>query len=58
MNDFVEIERRGDAVVLRPVTCRQLESLAEIGKYLAEKFPVAEESPEPLRTSPLKQSPL
>lgn len=43
----VRIEKSGDTVVLRPVTASTFETFSEIGAYLAEKFPDAEDFPEP-----------
>ena len=43
----VLIEKRGDAVVLRPVTCCQFKTFAEIAQFLAENFPHTEEIPVP-----------
>lgn len=44
----VGVERQGDALLLKPaLTVPAFRSFTEIGKYLAEQFPDAEEFPEP-----------
>ena len=43
----VLIERHGEEVVLRPVTNSQFNSFTAIARHLAEKFPDADEFPEP-----------
>ena len=43
----VLIEKHGDDVVLRPVTNTRFKSFKEIAAHLAEKFPDAEEFPDP-----------
>jgi antitoxin VapB len=43
----VLIERRGDEVVLKPVPEPKLRTFAEIARHLAEKYPDAENFPEP-----------
>jgi antitoxin VapB len=45
----VLIEKNGDAVVLKPAPEPKFKSFAEIGRYLAEKFPDAEDFPSPPR---------
>ncbi len=43
----VLIEKHGDEVVLKPVSVPKFRTFAEIGRYLAEKFPEGEDFPEP-----------
>lgn len=43
----VLIEKRGDEVVLRPVTHNPFKSFTEIAHYLVENFPDADGFPEP-----------
>ena len=43
----VLIEKHGDEVVLKPVPVPKFRTFAEIGAYLAEKFPDASDFPEP-----------
>jgi antitoxin VapB len=43
----VVIEKHGDEVVLKPVPAPRFRNFAEIARYLAEKFPGAEDFPEP-----------
>jgi len=43
----VQIEKHGDEVILRPIPAMKFESFAEIGRYLAEKFPEAAQFPDP-----------
>jgi antitoxin VapB len=42
----VEIERRGEEVVLRPRPKPRLGSLAEVARYMGENFPEAREFPD------------
>jgi len=41
----VEIERRGDAVILRPKRRPRLHTLAEVARYMRENFPTARDFP-------------
>ncbi len=43
----VLVEKHGDEVVLKPVPVPKFRTFAEIGAYLAEKFPDAGDFPEP-----------
>ena len=43
----VQIERRGDDVVLTPMPAAKFRTFAEIARHLAEKFPEAGEFPAP-----------
>lgn len=43
----VLIEKRDDAVVLKPVPLPKFRTFSEIARYLAEKFPDAGDFPEP-----------
>lgn len=43
----VLVEKHGDEVILKPVPARKFRTFAEIGAYLAEKFPDAGDFPEP-----------
>jgi antitoxin VapB len=43
----VMIEKHGDEVVLKPMPLRKLRDFEEIARHLAEKFPDAEDFPEP-----------
>ena len=43
----VLIEKRGEALVLKPLAVPKFQSFAEIGAFLAETFPSDEEFPEP-----------
>ena len=43
----VLIEKHGDEVVLKPVPAPKFRSFTEIAHFLAEKFPDAEDFPEP-----------
>lgn len=43
----VLVEKHGDEVVLKPVPIPKFRTFAEIGAYLAEKFPDAGDFPEP-----------
>jgi len=43
----VLIEKHGEAVILKPVPAPKFRSFTEIARYLAEKFPDAEDFPEP-----------
>lgn len=43
----VVIERHGDEVILKPVPFPKFRSFNEIGAYLAENFPAADDFPEP-----------
>ncbi|MGH9360441.1 MAG: antitoxin [Thermoanaerobaculia bacterium] len=48
----VEIERRGDEVVLRPKPKPRLKTLADIARFMRENFPEAAEFPD--REQPLE----
>ncbi len=41
----VAIEKRGDAVILKPKHRPKLKTLADVAKYLAEKFPAGGKFP-------------
>lgn len=43
----VLIEKNGDEVILKPVPTLKFQSFAEIGRYLAEKFPEGGDFPDP-----------
>ena len=43
----VVIEKHGDEVVLKPMPAPKFRTMGEVARYLAEKFPGAEEFPEP-----------
>lgn len=43
----VLIERHGDAVVLKPVPVPKFRTFTAIARYLAERFPDAQDFPEP-----------
>lgn len=43
----VQIEKQGDAVILRPLTQHTFDTFEEIARYLAEKFPDGPGFPEP-----------
>lgn len=43
----VQIEKRGDEVVLKPVPAPKFRSFAEIARHLAERFPAGGEFPGP-----------
>ena len=43
----VQIEKRGDDVVLKPLPAAKVRSFTEIARHLAERFPDAAEFPAP-----------
>jgi virulence-associated protein VagC len=47
----VEIERRGDEVVLRPKPKPRLKTLADVARFMEENFPEARDFPD--REQPL-----
>jgi len=49
----VEIERRGGEVVLRPKPKPQLDTLADVARFMRENFPEARDFPD--REQPLSQ---
>jgi antitoxin VapB len=52
----VAIERRGDEVVLKPTARRGVRTLADVARYLAEKYPEAAGFPDiPRPKSPQKR---
>jgi antitoxin VapB len=42
----VEIERRGEEVVLRPTPCQKFRTARELAEYLAVKYPDGDEFPD------------
>lgn len=42
----VDIERRGDEVVLKPKQRPKLKTLADVARYLAEKYPEGRDFPD------------
>lgn len=45
--DEVQIEKRGDEIVLKPLTKIRFDSFSDIARYLADRFPDSEQFPEP-----------
>lgn len=43
----VSIEKHADEVILKPLAAPRFRSFAEIARHLAERFPEAEDFPEP-----------
>ena len=43
----VLVEKQEDGVLLKPIPSPKLESIQELAKYLAEKYPDTEDFPEP-----------